>query len=160
LTTEIFNLPDSSRVWIYQSNRVFSQSENEVISTMLNDFCKNWTAHDQSLHADSSIVQNQFIVIVVDESSTNASGCSIDKSVHFLMELEKKFSLSLFSRTELAFEIDDSIELIPMDQLKSKLADGTFNLETPVFHNMVSNLGDFRKKWKRPFNESWGMRFV
>ncbi len=36
------NLPDTSKVWIYQSNREFSDNEIEIIKTKLDSFLENW----------------------------------------------------------------------------------------------------------------------
>ena len=38
-------LPETARIWIYQCNRSFSDSELEEISEKLSVFLEGWTAH-------------------------------------------------------------------------------------------------------------------
>ena len=42
-------MPDDSRIWIYQSNRDFNESEISVINDKTISFLENWQAHGLSL---------------------------------------------------------------------------------------------------------------
>ena len=76
------SLANSSKVWIYQSNREFSSHEGEIIKDKIESFVANWNRHGDDLNASYKIVYNQFIVLAVDEDSEGISGCSIDSSVN------------------------------------------------------------------------------
>ena len=39
------NLPEDSRIWIYQANRKLSGEEVEMINEKAKAFLVNWTAH-------------------------------------------------------------------------------------------------------------------
>ncbi|MEL6976420.1 MAG: ABC transporter ATPase, partial [Bacteroidota bacterium] len=71
-------LPDESRVWIYQSNRSFTEAEITEIKEGLAQFLTQWTAHGSELKAGFTIKYKRFIVIALDQSLAGASGCSID----------------------------------------------------------------------------------
>jgi hypothetical protein len=43
------DLPEESKIWIYQSNRKFSDAEFSEIETDLQAFLENWAAHGTSL---------------------------------------------------------------------------------------------------------------
>ena len=75
-------LPDTSRIWIYQADRAFSEEEVSEIQTRLGAFLKQWTAHGSSLEAGFELPYNRFIVIGLNQQNQAASGCSIDASVH------------------------------------------------------------------------------
>ena len=45
------SLPAHSRIWIYQSDRKFSDTEVQEIETALHNFIESWSAHGQSLEA-------------------------------------------------------------------------------------------------------------
>ena len=47
--TEYKNLPQNSRVWIYQSDRKFTAKEIEFISVRAEDFINQWTRHGDDL---------------------------------------------------------------------------------------------------------------
>ena len=76
------NLSDQSRVWIYASDRFFSDEEAREIENSLGDFTSNWAAHGKELFAESMLDrQDKFIVFFVDEEKVGITGCSIDSQV-------------------------------------------------------------------------------
>ena len=46
-----YELPDSSRIWIYQCNRELTEKEISEIKKLAENFVGEWTAHQQTLHA-------------------------------------------------------------------------------------------------------------
>ena len=44
-------LPEDSRVWIYQSNRNFTEAEIKIIEDKTSLFLNNWKAHGNDLQA-------------------------------------------------------------------------------------------------------------
>lgn len=87
------SLPQESKIWIYQSNRKFSDDECSEIETDLESFLQNWSAHGTSLEASYQLKYNRFIIIAVNQEVQNATGCSIDASVQFIQNLEKNTML-------------------------------------------------------------------
>ena len=61
------NLPEESRIWIYQSNRKFSDVEIAEIESDLKNFIEDWAAHGTSLEASFIIKYNRFIIIAVNQ---------------------------------------------------------------------------------------------
>ena len=88
-------MPNDSRIWIYQSNRKFSQSEENEISIKIQTFLKDWTAHGSNLFSSYCIRYNRFIVIALNETKNKATGCSIDASVALIQSLEKDYGIDL-----------------------------------------------------------------
>ena len=78
------SLPQTSRIWIYQCNRSFSDSELEEISKKLTAFLEGWTANGADLQSGFEIKYKRFIVIALDQKVNTATGCSIDASVKFI----------------------------------------------------------------------------
>ena len=85
------DLPEESRVWIYQSNRKFSDAEFTEIENDLKTFLEGWAAHGTSLESSYQLKYNRFIVLAVNQDVQAATGCSIDASVEFIQALEKKY---------------------------------------------------------------------
>ena len=92
------NLPDESRVWIYQASRPFSNEEKISIVEELEIFLKQWTAHGADLVTSYEIPYNRFIVIGLNENLQGATGCSIDSSVRFIQTLESKYQIELLDK--------------------------------------------------------------
>ena len=148
----------ASKIWIYQSDRELNQTETEKIQALLNQFASSWTAHNQQLKAAAQVMFNRFIVLLVDETQAGASGCSIDKSVHFMKVIEQEFEINLFDRFNTAYLKSDQILSASREEFEKLLKEGKVNRETIVFNNLVANLQDFNTKWRVPLKDSWHAR--
>ncbi len=144
-----------SKVWIYQANRKLTLEEVKNINTELEIFCKNWAAHNVQLEANSEIRYNQFIILKVDESNTNASGCSIDSSVRFLHDLENKYQIELFNRMLFAYKNENEIITLNKDEFQEAINTSKIKSDTLVFNNLVQNIEQLETQWELPFDQSW-----
>ena len=61
------NLPEESKIWIYQSNRKFSDEEFSEIETALQSLLEGWAAHGTSLESSFELKYNRFIIIAVNQ---------------------------------------------------------------------------------------------
>lgn len=149
------DLSDSSRVWIYQAERELSEEEIRYIDEVLQNFCISWTAHDQSLKAGHDILFKRFIVLSVDESHNNASGCSIDKSTRQLKEISQRLGIDLFNRLMMAYLQNDELKTIPFSGIETAKAEGKFDEDTLFFNTGISNLGQLKSEFLIPFKQHW-----
>ncbi len=152
-------MPDSSRMWIYQADRQFSNEEILMIEQESQNFVNSWAAHGQNLKAAYKIEHNQFILLAVDETYHPASGCSIDDSVSFMRNLEQKLGVELLNRSNVAFYADGKVEIQPLKSIKSSIEAGKIGKETLVFNGFINNLRDFRNSWTQPAAESWMSKY-
>lgn len=150
---------DTARVWIYQANKQLSASEQVLIGEKCNAFLQQWAAHGQSLKSSFQILHDKFLVISVDESFNQASGCSIDASVALIKEIEQELSINFFDRTQVSFLIDNEIVDIPMADLKTQVANGTIQSNTLTFNNLVADIKSFNHDWKVEAKNSWLKRY-
>ena len=144
-----------SRVWVYQADRKLTADEVVQIQQHLNHFTTGWTAHNNLLKAKAEIRYDRFLVLIVDESQAGASGCSIDKSVNFMKQLEQQFGINLFDRFNLAYRDGSEVVSVPRRQFEELLKQGKINTETIVFNNLAQNLTELQTKWEVPFKDSW-----
>lgn len=153
-------LPDTSRVWVYQSNRPFSENEVRKISDRLDAFTNSWKAHGADLKASYLIKYNQFVVIAVDENHNDASGCSIDASVHTIQELENELGIDLMNKMNVSFKDGENINTVSMQQFKEFAQQDKIKADTLVFNNMVASKADFEASWQVEAGQSWHARFL
>lgn len=144
-----------SRVWIYQSSRLFSLSEALQIETLINDFIGTWKSHGVPVKGFGTLIFGQFILLMADESATNVGGCSTDSSVRVIKEIEKHFNVNLFERTMLAFVVKDKVELLPLSQLKYAFDNGFIDADTFYFNNVVLTKMELENNWIIPVKDSW-----
>jgi hypothetical protein len=145
----------SSRVWIYQSSRLFTLSEAFQIEVMLNTFTASWNSHDVPVKGYANLFFGQFILLMADERASMVSGCSTDSSVRLIKEMESKFGVQLFDRQLLAFYIKDRIQLLPLSQLSSGLDLELIQPETLYFNNTVLTKSELETNWIIPVKDSW-----
>ena len=154
------SLSDTARVWIYQANRSFSEEELVEISDALDIFISEWTAHGSDLKAGYEIKYKRFIIIALDQNFASASGCSIDASVHFIQELEKKYDVDLLDKMNASYKQGMHIAYKPLGDFKKMAKDKAVSKNTIVFNNLVTNKHEYINHWEVPASDSWHSRFL
>ena len=149
------NFSPDSRVWVYQSSRLFSLSEALEIEALLNKFSSEWRTHGEEVYAYCNLFFGQFVVLMADETNAKVSGCSTDSSVHLMKQLGQKFHVDFFNRTNLAFVINHKIQVLPMNQLHYALDNYFINPDTLYFNNLVQTKEQLENNWIIPVKNSW-----
>ena len=152
-------LPEDSRIWVYQSNRRFSEEEISEISIELEGFLESWTSHAKPIRSAFQIKYNRFIFIAVDKDF-ETSGCSIDSSVSFIQSLEKKYKVYLLDKMNVAYKTDNEIGFESLADFKNLLKNKSINEDTIVFNNLVSNIFEYNSNWETSIKNSWHSRFL
>lgn len=145
----------SSRVWIYQSNRLFMVSEALEIEEILNDFIGRWKSHGTPVKGYANLLFGQFVVLIADETHTGVGGCSTDSSVHVIKQIEENFKVDMFNRQNLAFLVKDKIQTLPVAQLNYAFENGFLTPDTIYFNNLVTDKHALLNQWMVPVKDSW-----
>jgi hypothetical protein len=144
-----------SRVWIYQSNRLFTMNEALQLEDMLSGFTAAWQSHGVKVKGYANLFFGQFIILMADETATGVSGCSTDSSVRLIKETEKLFNVNMFDRQLLAFIVKDKIQLLPLSQLTYALENGFINTDSNYFNNLVQTKEALENNWLIQVKDSW-----
>ena len=153
------DLPESARVWIYQSDKTLESNQIDYLREQAEVFCNQWSAHSTPLKSAYKILHNKFLVLAVDEGFNTASGCSIDSSVRFVKGIEQQLGLNFFDRTQVAFLIDDNVYTTGLHTIKDEISSGKIEPETLTFNLQAQNLAEFQNNWLVPAQESWMKRY-
>lgn len=149
-----------SRVWIYQSSRLFAMGEALQIEDLLNTFVANWKSHGTPVKGFGTLFFGQFIVLMADENATGVSGCSTDSSVRLIKQIEELYKVQLFDRQLLAFQVKDKIQLLPLPQLQHAIDNNFITADTLYFNNLVQTKEELENKWMVPVKDSWLTRRI
>ena len=152
-------LPEDAKIWIYQSNRKLTDDEVESITSKCQDFIENWAAHGTSLAASFVIKYNRFIIFAVNQEVQQATGCSIDASVHFIQQLEQQFAIELLDKMNVTYRSGEHIAHKSLLDFKKMAKEKAVSEHTIVFNNLVNTKGEWEEFWEVPANESWHSRF-
>lgn len=149
-----------SRIWVYTANRPLTETEALHVQQALDVFTRQWTAHNQALKARAEVFQNQILLLMVDETNAGASGCSIDKSVHFLENLGQDLQVDFFDRMRFAWVEDGQVRFANRSELEAAAGSGHLQPETAMINTLVQTKKELLEKWLLPFGKSWHKRLV
>ena len=151
-----FNLlDDSSRVWIFQSDKIISDDNIDLIKSELKIFLQGWSSHGKELKCSFEIKFNLFIIIGVDSSVNNTSGCSIDNLTNFIFDIQTKTNLNFFNRLAIAYKSNDKIYINSMSKIKEMIKTNEFFSNTIVYNNLVKTKKEYIDAWETLAINSW-----
>lgn len=147
------NAPETAKVWVYQSDRLLSPQDKNVISQKLDAFINTWNTHGTKLASTYEILLDTFIVFIVDESQQGASGCSIDSSVKVMKELGSDLQIDFFNRLNIAIvHSNNTTEILPYQDVVNNW-DGLKDFHTT--NNTINTLSELKNNWIIPLKQSW-----
>ena len=153
-------LPETSRVWIYQASRSFTENELEEVTSKLNTFIESWTAHGSDLQSGYEIKYKRFIILGLNQNLNNASGCSIDASVQFIQQLEKEYNIDLLDKMNVSYKQGEFVAYKTLKDFRKMAKQKAVSKNTIVFNNLVTNIAEYKENWEVPAKDSWHNRFL
>jgi hypothetical protein len=153
------NLPGDAKIWIYAGNKRFTGNQREWMSEALQEFLEKWTSHGNDLKSGFKVLYDQILVIGLDENAADASGCSIDASVHFIKEIGAHLEVSFFNRNLVPFLHKNNLRLVSLNSLKTKIANGEITGESTIFNTLLAKKSDLNQS-VIPLKDSWLNRYL
>lgn len=155
------NLPPTAKVWIYASERPFSATEVTEIDNKLHAFVENWQSHQMPVRGYGKVLENQFIVLLADDSQIAVGGCSIDSSMQVIRDIAAVYQTDLFDRMRVYYKnTADQIVFCTIQELKSKVQQGEITKETIVYNPAIAVKANLDLNWKVPFSQSQWYKLV
>lgn len=154
------SLREESRVWVYTGSRAFTAAEEMSATEMLHEFCSRWAAHGHPLKTSFTIERSQFIIMAVEEDFHAPSGCSIDSSVAVLRQIHTTLGVDFLDRSKTPFELDGSVVLIPLGELKNAFALHRLLPQTLSFNTLAAIKLDLKNHWLIPAEKTWMTKYL
>tara|TARA_Y100000588_G_scaffold116838_1_gene127944 strand:+ start:103 stop:594 length:492 start_codon:yes stop_codon:yes gene_type:complete len=149
-------LPADSRVWIFSADRVLSNDQQTQLLASVDGFLAQWGAHDMPLTAGREIRYDRFLFIAVDQQRVGPSGCSVDALVRQMKTLQQELGVELVDHAPVLFRRGDEIARVAREEFLALVADGEVSLDTTVFDNTLTRLGDVRDgRWETNAARTW-----
>ena len=136
-----------------------SASQAEELRGIMDEFVGGWKAHGAQLAAAYRIIANQFLIIAVDESQQQATGCSIDKSVHLLQEFGAKHHLDFFNRMLVHVMNSGTFISYSTSELKKAIAEGKIGPKTQIMNTTAATLQE-SGMGTLDLAESWAAKYL
>ena len=149
------NMPEDSKIWIYQSDRPFEEQEKTWIISKLVAFCNQWNTHGAEMPSSFDLKYDQFIILSVDQSQMGASGCSIDSSVRVIREIEVKLNINLLDSGKVAYLEGENVKVAFLPEIKNHVLEGSLKSNSKMFNPSVNKIADLNDKWLIEADSSW-----
>ena len=163
MVVQFDQLSGDSIIWIYQANRKLNSTEEEIISEKVAGFLESWQAHGNPLKSGFTILYHHFLIIGVEESLNKASGCSIDKSVNMVKQLEFDHDIDFLDRSKVAFfKINgkgNEVNVISLTDIAEKVDKQEVTENAYLFNNLVQRKKDLEKNWIIPVTQGWTKKY-
>ena len=148
-------LPENSRVWVYQADRRVLEKEEKLIRQKMALFCEEWNTHGKGMPTSFELFEGQILVLAADESGLGASGCSIDSSVRVLREIESLTGLNFTDQGKISIKTSSgSVRVLSALGMKSKVQAGELTLDKQVINPLIRTKADLEQLWQ-PIGSSW-----
>ncbi len=150
-------LPGHARVWCFGAS---SRPSDDALARMresMSSFLAEWTAHRAQLRAAFDWLHDRFLVVAVDESDVEASGCSIDALTNQIRRLEELTGVTLLDSAPVWYrDSGGEIRRVDRREFRQRADRGEIGPETRVFDLTVETLEDVRTgAWEVEAGRSW-----
>lgn len=156
-----FNLlPPNAKVWIYQSDSNLSSKDVELIEKEVKLFLNNWSSHNKEIESSYEIRYNRFLIIGLNEDINSASGCSIDKSVNFIKNLQSILKVNFLNRLDVAYKIENEINSISLLEFQNMIRENKLSKDSIVYNNMIDTKKLYLNNWETTIENSWHKKYL
>ncbi len=159
-TRPLSSMPAHARVWVYKSANAFTFEQQRMILERGARFTADWAAHGAELDACVDVLHDHFVVVAVDEQQAMASGCSIDKSVRFVQDLEHALGASLTDRMVVLYQRDGEVQACRVPEVEGLIKQGVLSADTVAFDDLVGSKGDLDARFRVALRETWMARWL
>jgi hypothetical protein len=153
------SLPDSSRVWVFASDRALAGAPADTLLAAVDRFLADWKAHGVPLRCAREWRDDRFLAVGVDVTAENASGCSIDGLFRALQELQREIGAQLVGGGRVFYRANGSIEMTDRADFAARAKRGELSRETPVFDISITDAGAWRTRFEMPAVAAWTHSF-
>ena len=150
-------LPAESRTWLYTADRVLTSEEREKLARSIDAFIASWAAHGKSLQASWRLEGGRCLMIALDESSPEATGCSIDSKVHWLQGVGAEMKVDWMGRGQVIhYNVPGARwEESALAQFWAARKAGRVGASTPLVNGVIARKLDCDPSLVVPFERSW-----
>jgi len=153
------DLPDGARLWIFAAGRTLEPDERRRVEASVEQGLAAWNAHGSPVTWGYRTWYDRFLMVGVDETRTELSGCSIDHAVHRIQALETELGTGFLDNSRVFFREGDAIRTVSRSEFRDRAAAGAAGADTIVFDNTVATVAGLRQgRWELPLSRSWHAR--
>jgi hypothetical protein len=149
-------LPDNARIWIFGADKPLTGAVVDTMLAEVDSYLEQWKAHGFPLRAAREWRDNRFLIIGIDPTAEQASGCSIDGLFRSLQQLQKSIGAQLVGGGRVYYrDAAGATHSVARDEFSTLASSGKIGPKTPVFDTSITQLDAWKSKFEQPLSESW-----
>ena len=149
-------LPSNARIWIFASSRPLQGDEATLLLGDVDRFLADWKAHGSPLRSAREWRDDRFLVIGVDPTAEQASGCSIDGLFRGLRQLEQRLATTLLEGGRVFYrDAKGKAQVAVRKEVPTLTQVGVLTNDTPIFDVSLTDVAKYRSEFVRPARETW-----
>jgi hypothetical protein len=152
---EFNQLPPNARVWVFASDRPLTGNDKTTLLDQVDAFLEQWKAHGAPLRSAREWRDDRFLVIGVDPTAEQASGCSIDGLFRGLRALEQTLSTALVAGGRIFYRDTSGIHVAKRNDVRTLAERGTLSPDSTVYDTSLTDAASYRERFQRPARDSW-----
>ena len=152
-------ISSQSPIWIFQANKTVDISFIKKIENDTINFLNSWTSHNIEIKSSFKIIHNLFLIISVESNFSSPSGCSLDKLINFVKEINKLYNIDFLDRLNISYRYENIIKVVNIAEFKKLILDGLISTDTIVFNNTIRNKDELNKNWETKALNSWHKKY-
>ena len=151
-------LPPSARIWVFGSDKPVSGAPADTLLAEVDQYLDQWKAHGFPLKAAREWIEDRFLVIGIDPTAEQASGCSIDGLFRQLQLVQRTVGAQLVGGGRVFYrDSTGTPQVTTRDDFAALMANGAVSAATPVFDTSLTRLEDWKARFEKPLADSWAM---
>jgi hypothetical protein len=149
-------LPDSARIWVFGSDVPVTGAPADTLLAEVDQYLASWKAHGFPLKAARDWRDDRFLIIGIDPTAEQASGCSIDGLFRQLQQVQRTIGAQLVGGGRVFYrDATGATQATTREEFGALKAKGAIGSDTPVFDTSVTRFDDWKAKFERPLAKSW-----
>jgi len=143
-------LSDSSKIFIFPSNRKFYPKEIPIVQEKLEAYFQEIS----EIELFFEIRYDRFLILIVSDKTPLDMERS-DLLVKLIQSLEKEFKITLLDKINVCFKQGEYVQLKEMAAFKKLIKSKGVSNKTIVFNNLINTKSEYDNCWEAPAEESW-----
>ena len=154
--TTFSSLPSQSRVWVFACDRNLSDHEALPLLAEADAYLAQWKAHGAPLRCAREWVHHRFLVVGIDPTAEQASGCSIDQLFRSLREIGQLAGTPLVGGGRVFYrDAGGDAQAVSRAEFSALAAKGDVTADTIVFDTTIILADDWRQRFERKAGDAW-----
>ncbi len=141
---------DEAKVLIFPSSRNLYPQEIEQLNREIPLFL----AESFELDLGYQLKYKRFLIFYI-EDNISFSADNHEELVNYILNLEKRLSISLLDKVNVCFKQGNHVQRKEMNEFKALIKNRGVSKKTIVFNNLITSKAELDHCWETPASESW-----